>query len=415
MGRKVAPTYEQLREEYKHLFAECVILPHWTERATIAARCIIDAREQLEEVERITGVPWQVIGVIQGMEAGFVQGDNGIWRLNLKRHMHNGDPLTARTVRVPPGRPAAGTPPFTWVQSAVDAIKLKGLDRVQEWATAKVLYIKEGFNGWGYRWWHPEVLTPYLWSGTNLYKRGKYVEDGKFVASAVSGQIGAAAIMKRLEELGYWLQPINWPDITIPDGEREVVGESATAPGYKPWPEATEVHVEYDKSIKAVDVVDEGSRSMNMFQWLKWKLGTLAFADVAYWFAKYWSDGKDTLHDVLTVIERHAGVIIGGLVFTTLIMVLLGVFFLLEARRSGRYDPRKPVDGDDGIEDRPSPLPPDYLRRARIAADVGTEGSGRGQASGGDEGDHGYADIGAGPMPRDDRRYPVEARDQRVQ
>jgi lysozyme family protein len=43
---------------------------------------------------------------------------------------------------------------------------------------------------------HPEVLTPYLWSFTNHYTKGKFVADGKFDANAVSKQCGAAAILK---------------------------------------------------------------------------------------------------------------------------------------------------------------------------------------------------------------------------
>jgi len=56
----------------------------------------------------------------------------------------------------------------------------------------------EGFNGFGYRTRHPEVLIPYLWSFTNHYQKGKFVADGKFDPNAVSKQCGAAAILKPL-------------------------------------------------------------------------------------------------------------------------------------------------------------------------------------------------------------------------
>jgi len=39
---------------------------------------------------------------------------------SFKLHLHNGDPLTARTVNVPKGRPKTGQPPFAWGISAKD-------------------------------------------------------------------------------------------------------------------------------------------------------------------------------------------------------------------------------------------------------------------------------------------------------
>lgn len=371
MGRKAEPTLEQLREEYTNLFAEAVILPNWADRADKAARCIIDARPQLEDASRHTGVPWQVIGVIQCMEAGIKQGSNGVWRLNLNAHMHNGDPLTARTVQVPKGRPL-GRPPFTWLESAVDACNYDGLVSVHDWSTALLLYRFEKYNGWGYRWWHPECLSPYLWSGTNLYKRGKYVSDGSYVSTVVSGQIGAAAIMKRIDELGQWLQPASAPAI---------VGESANAPGYDTWPAATEVR--YDETMKPRDLVDAGSRSMGMFEALKVKLVTLFSGMSLYEAASWWSEGKGVVGDVLRLIEAHAAVLFWIAAFTTLVMVLFGRKYLLEAGRDGRYDPNKPSEPRDVVQSAASPLPDDYLRRARNAADMGDQISGPGEAGGG--------------------------------
>ena len=46
-----------------------------------------------------------------------------------------------------------------------------------------------------------KINSPYVWSFTTLYSRGKYVADGKFSASAVSQQCGAAATMKAMEAL----------------------------------------------------------------------------------------------------------------------------------------------------------------------------------------------------------------------
>jgi lysozyme family protein len=48
-----------------------------------------------------------------------------------------------------------------------------------DWSTPAVLHRLEGFNGYGYRKFHPNVPSPYLWSGSNHYTRGKYIADGK--------------------------------------------------------------------------------------------------------------------------------------------------------------------------------------------------------------------------------------------
>jgi hypothetical protein len=67
-----------------------------------------------------------------------------------------------------------------------------------KWNLPVILFKLEGFNGFGYRTKHPDVLTPYLWSFTNHYTKGKFTSDGKFDPNAVSKQCGAAAILKAL-------------------------------------------------------------------------------------------------------------------------------------------------------------------------------------------------------------------------
>ena len=145
-------------------------------------------------------VPWYIIACIHSLEAS----------LNFSKHLHNGDPLSARTVRVPAGRPEVGNPPFSWEESAADAMSMKvksgwssgDLNKAREGDPYHTLYLLERYNGLGYRKYHPEVKTPYLWSKTNKYTKGKYTADGKFDPEAGSNQIGAAALLKVLEELG---------------------------------------------------------------------------------------------------------------------------------------------------------------------------------------------------------------------
>src|SRR4029077_18758554 len=93
-----------------------------------------------------------------------------------------------------------GSPVFTWAESAIDALCLKGLQNVgaNAWSIERIAFELERYNGFGYRNHHPSVKSAYLWSGTNHYTKGKYIRDGAFDPDAVSGQIGAMAILKQL-------------------------------------------------------------------------------------------------------------------------------------------------------------------------------------------------------------------------
>jgi len=161
------PTFEALAGEYLALWRSMEIRAERMPAISSTARRIVDARDRYEAISAATGVPWYVVGVIHAMECG----------LRFDRHLHNGDSLARRTVRVPAGRPLAGPGPFSFEESAIDALGLKRLHDVGHWDIPRIAYELERYNGWGYRLYHPEVASPYLWSGTTHYSRGKYTKD----------------------------------------------------------------------------------------------------------------------------------------------------------------------------------------------------------------------------------------------
>jgi lysozyme family protein len=123
-------------------------------------------------------------------------------------HPHEGSPLTQRTRYVPKGRLPGKPPPYSFEESAEDAYYVcDRLDRVPWSNRAASLQGIESFNGLGYQKYHPDVPSPYLWSGTTVYSRGKYTGDGRFDRLARDKQLGCAAILKKLEERGIrvWL------------------------------------------------------------------------------------------------------------------------------------------------------------------------------------------------------------------
>jgi len=181
--------FEELQLELINLWSTCSVSPHRLAEVNKTAKAIRQNKERYQRVaEAVGSIPWYVVGIIHSMEAG----------LRFDKHLHNGDPLTAKTVQTPKGRPLTGKAPYTWEQSAVDALKLKGLHKIAEWPVERCLFELERYNGWGYRLYHPSVKSPYLWSYTDVYTKGKYVADGKWDASAVSRQCGAAALLKVL-------------------------------------------------------------------------------------------------------------------------------------------------------------------------------------------------------------------------
>jgi lysozyme family protein len=182
---------DALRKEYEDLFNSCIVRPERAAFVNDIVNKLLANKSRYERVSNALGVPWAFIAVIHNMEAS----------QNFSRHLHNGDPLTARTVQVPAGRPKTGQPPFTWEDSAIDAISMKGLGSKTDWSLAGTLYQLEGYNGWGYRLYHAHVLSPYLWGFSNHYTSGKYAADGVWSDTLVSKQCGAAVLLRRMAEL----------------------------------------------------------------------------------------------------------------------------------------------------------------------------------------------------------------------
>jgi lysozyme family protein len=178
---------QSLKSEYDQLWRTCAIRPNRVAAVNALADRLVASKARYQAAGKPSAVPWFVVGVIHVLEAS---GD-------FTKHLHNGDPLTARTVRVPAGRPTAGKPPFTWEQSAADAIALK-LKGWTDWSIPGTLYVLERYNGWGYR--DRGHTSPYLWSFSSNYVKGKYVKDGVFDPNAVSAQCGAAVMLRRLAE-----------------------------------------------------------------------------------------------------------------------------------------------------------------------------------------------------------------------
>jgi lysozyme family protein len=178
----ISSEYSKLREEYTSMFSSMKISDASSVKDTVDK--IIKNKELYEKV----GIaPWYWIGCIHYREA----------TLNFKTHLHNGDSLKKRTVNEPSGRPLSEPTTlggYAWDISAKDALKLKKLDKWTDWSIEGALYQAEKYNGFGYRLYRSNN-SPYLWSGTNNWKSGKYLGDGKYSSTATKDQLGIAPLL----------------------------------------------------------------------------------------------------------------------------------------------------------------------------------------------------------------------------
>lgn len=160
----------------------------WLE-ATKQAKQILQGKARYRLVSGATGVPWEVVGI-----AHIREGD-GDWRT----HLANGDSLKRRTVHEPKGLPRSGTPPFGWEEAAIAALEHEPTMRRTSWTLDDIADALEEYNGVGYR--RRGLPSPYVWSGSQWYTKGKYVVDGKFDPEAIDKQVGGMILLKRVRDL----------------------------------------------------------------------------------------------------------------------------------------------------------------------------------------------------------------------
>ena len=153
------------RDEYRKLFDTLEIR---SERAKTIDKLCASALALVPRytiVSARTGVPWYFLAAVHLRESTF-----------KIAHLHNGDPLSARTVHVPAGLPKTPEPPYTFEQSAEDALRQKDLHQWTDWGLTGTLYQLESYNGMGYR--KRGKPSPYLWSFSHHYQYGKFIADG---------------------------------------------------------------------------------------------------------------------------------------------------------------------------------------------------------------------------------------------
>ena len=177
------------------------------------ALVISSAKSRYQSVSAKTGVPWYFIAVVHERES------SQSWSASLAQ----GDPWNKVSVHVPAGRG-----PFTsWEDAAIDALVncAPHAARNTDWSIGGLLTLLEEYNGLGYA--ARGLPSPYVWSGTNQYKSGKFIRDGVFEPAAVDQQPGCAGLLLAMIQLDKSIDLLGPPIIT-PTGP--IIAQPAPSP-----------------------------------------------------------------------------------------------------------------------------------------------------------------------------------------
>ncbi len=190
---KETSNFEIYKQKYLDNWASLEIRENRFKDAREYARKLLSHKAIYLVIEDRTGVPWWFVGLCHYRECGF----------GLNKYLGNGQPLNKVTTEQPPGR-GPFLDPDAFADGAADALCYQRLDTNKDWSIAKVLYLLEAYNGFGYRQYG--VNSPYLYGGSTAYgppesKAGKYTRDKHFDPNAVDTQLGAAVILKALLQL----------------------------------------------------------------------------------------------------------------------------------------------------------------------------------------------------------------------
>jgi len=156
------------------------------EFAAVAHR-LVAAKARYQAVEAKTGVPWWVVAVIHERESS----------QRWDRSLAQGDPWNRVSTHEPEGRG-----PFnSWEEAAIDALVNchPYAAHWKDWSPGGAMTLLEQYNGLGYAM--RGLPSPYVWSGTNQYRAGKYVADHVFDPDVVDRQLGCAGLVLAMQAI----------------------------------------------------------------------------------------------------------------------------------------------------------------------------------------------------------------------
>ena len=132
-------------------------------------------------------MPWYVIAVIHEREA------SQNWNANIAQ----GDRWDQKSIHEPANR----GPFASWQDAGYDALVncAPHASAWTDWTAGGTLTLLEMYNGLGY--FFRNTPSPYIWSGTNVYKSGKFTRDHYYDPSVVDSQLGCAGLLLSIQRI----------------------------------------------------------------------------------------------------------------------------------------------------------------------------------------------------------------------
>lgn len=134
-------------------------------------------------IQNKTGVPWELVAAIHYLES----------RMDFRRNLFNGQPWKEKTTKQPVGL----GPWRSWEESAIEAMSIRTF-KAKDITLESMLEYAEAYNGMGY--YNRKIFSPYLWAGTNKYKKGLFIHDYVFDADGEQKVPGLYAILMDLSK-----------------------------------------------------------------------------------------------------------------------------------------------------------------------------------------------------------------------
>lgn len=170
-----------------------------------------EAKRRYVALSKQTGVPWFIIAVIHQRESS----------QRWDRSIAQGDPWNKISTHVPKGR----GPFSSFEEAAIDALRncAPYAAKWKDWSPGGALTLLEQYNGLGYyngpkaggkR--YPSMPSPYIWSGTDQAKKGKYVRDGVFDPDVWDSQLGCAGLILAMSALDDSVSFVGGDETSLP-------------------------------------------------------------------------------------------------------------------------------------------------------------------------------------------------------
>lgn len=230
--------YEALKDDYVRLIGAAHIRPECEHMAERTAERLLHDKAVYQRIYEQSGAPIAVLMALNERESSG----------SLHAYLGNGQRLTMRTTIVPKGRGPFPDNIEGFIRGALDALHLDGLDQIAKtlegWSMPRACYEHTTFNGWGYG-----ILSPYVFGGTTVQRRGKYVRDGVYDPNVMDPQLGTLAIMEELFKLD--------PSLVFADTVAKVDPSEAPPIVAAPQPVVGDTDIEWvQKALNALKVGD---------------------------------------------------------------------------------------------------------------------------------------------------------------